>query len=270
MASPAASDFNSLLKCAHELADAAGPAVLKHFRRPLDITNKADGGAFDPVTKADHAAERVILKMLKARFPDHGVLGEEFGANGKESRFNWIIDPIDGTRAFIMGSPLWGTLIGLLDHGTPCLGIMDQPFTGERFWSGKTASYSRQGSGPAKRLKTRACPRLDAAILTTTHPDLFATPKHGRVLRTLQDSVRMTRFGGDCYAYALLAAGHVDLIVEPGLKSYDISALIPIIERAGGIVTTWDGGPAANGGDIIAAGDARVHAAALKLIANTR
>lgn len=270
MARSAASDFNSLLKCAHELADAAGPAVLKHFRRPLDIANKASDGAFDPVTKADRAAERLIARQLKARFPDHGIIGEEFGAKRETARYTWVVDPIDGTRAFIMGSPLWGTLIGLLDNGKPCLGIMDQPFTGERFWSGQSASFMRIGNSPAKRLRTRPCARLQDAILTTTHPDLFVGPQQTRALKSFADAVRMTRYGGDCYGYGLLAAGHVDLIVEPGLKSYDIAALIPIIERAGGIVTTWDGASAQSGGDIVAAGDARVHAAALRLIAKSR
>jgi histidinol phosphatase-like enzyme (inositol monophosphatase family) len=270
MARTAASDFNSLLRCAHELADETGPTVLKYFRRPLKVTNKATGSAFDPVTNADRAAERMIAKVLRTRCPDHGLVGEEFGSRGGSGRFTWIVDPIDGTRAFIMGSPLWGTLIGLLDAGAPCLGVMDQPFTGERFWSGKTASYLRIGDAAPKKIRTRACARLEDAILTSTHPDLFESSRQRKILSDLSAAVRMTRFGGDCYGYCLLASGHVDLIIEPGLKTYDIAPLIPIIERAGGIVSTWDGLPASSGGDVIAAGDARVHEAALRLIAKSK
>ena len=267
---PSASEFQKLLQCAHDLADSSGPTVLKHFRTPVAIDNKAGLGSFDPVTKADRAAERVISKALKARFPDHGIVGEEYGTREGAGRYNWVIDPIDGTRAFIMGSPLWGTLIGLLEDGKPYLGIMDQPFTGERFWSGPAASYMRIGNGAPKKIKTRACASLADATLTSTHPDLFEGPKQQKALTTLKGAVRMTRYGGDCYAYCLLAAGFVDLIIESGLKSYDIVALIPIVERAGGCVTTWDGKPATSGGNIIASGDPRIHAAAMKLIAKSQ
>ena len=173
---PSRSAFPVLLKIAHELADLSGPVVLKHFRSAVAIDNKAGKGAFDPVTKADRAAERVISQTLLARFPDHGIVGEEYGTREGAGRYNWVVDPIDGTRAFIMGSPLWGTLIGLLDNGAPSLGIMDQPFTGERFWSGATASYVRVGKGPARKIKTRSCASLSTATLTSTHPDLFEGP----------------------------------------------------------------------------------------------
>jgi histidinol phosphatase-like enzyme (inositol monophosphatase family) len=266
-----ATDFNSLLTCAHDLADLSGPEILKHFRRPIAIANKDRRGGFDPVTKADQGAERVIVKALKARYPDHGVIGEEHGTHAGAGRFDWVLDPIDGTRAFIMGSPLWGTLIGLLDQKQPILGIMDQPFTGERFWSGPKASYMRRGAnGAAKRLKVRECARLADATLTSTHPDLFDGPRQQHALTDLKGAVQMTRYGGDCYGYCLLAAGFVDLIVESGLKSYDIVALIPIVEKAGGVVTTWDGKHATAGGNIIAAGDKRVHEQALKLIAKSK
>lgn len=240
--------------------------MLQYFRKPVVIENKAGPGAFDPVTKADRAAERAVCKALKAQFPDHGLIGEEYGTRNPHSRYQWVVDPIDGTRSFIMGSPLWGTLIGLLEDGEPVLGLMDQPFTGERIWSDIRASYLRIRDGVSKRIKTRPCPRMDDAILTSTHPDVFEGPRQQQALQSLKRSVRMTRYGGDCYGYGLLAAGHVDLIVEAGLKTYDIAPLIPIIERAGGIVTTWDGGPATAGGNIVAAGDPRVHEAALKLI----
>ncbi len=270
---PAAAPFAALLAAAHAFADLSGKVVLKHFRRSLSVDNKATGtpagatGGFDPVTEADRAAERTIAKALKARFPDHALTGEEYGAATSESRFRWIVDPIDGTRAFIMGSPLWGTLIGLVDGDEPVLGLMDQPFTGERFWSGEKSAHMRRAGGKATTIKTRACTGLKDAVFTSTHPGLFAEGRQQHVLTRLNAAARMTRYGGDCYGYCLLAAGFVDVIVEPGLKTYDIAPLIPIIERAGGIVTTWDGLPATNGGDIVASGDKRLHEAALKLIA---
>lgn len=259
--------FKALLAGAHAFADLSGPAVLKHFRKAIAVDNKA-GSGFDPVTAADRGAERVIARALKARFPGHSITGEEFGSSQSGSRYRWVVDPIDGTRAFIMGSPLWGTLIGLLDGAEPVLGIMDQPFTGERFYSGEKTSHLRR-NGKTATLKTRACANLKDAVLTSTHPGLFEPGRQQETLARLETCVRMTRFGGDCYAYCLLAAGFVDLIIEPGLKSYDIAALIPIIERAGGVVTTWDGGPPSDGGNIIACGDKRLHEAALKVIAKT-
>lgn len=258
--------YRQLLTAAHAFADLAGPAVLKHFRKSPDVHNKA-GEGFDPVTAADRAAERVIARALKDRFPDHALTGEEYGEVDGVSRYRWVVDPIDGTRAFIMGSPLWGTLIGLLDGDTPVLGIMDQPFTGERFWSAEKTAHMRRGSGRTATLTTRPCSRIEDAILTSTHPGLFSAGREQDVLARFSHAARMTRFGGDCYGYCLLAAGFTDIIIEPGLKSYDVVALIPIIERAGGIMTTWDGRPATAGGDIIACGDKRLHQAALKMLA---
>lgn len=257
----------TLLACAHDLADSAGAAIRPFFRQALSVENKSDGGAFDPVTAADQAAERAIAERLAARFPDHGMIGEEYGETRPGARYQWIVDPIDGTRSFIMGLPTWGTLIALLDSGEPVLGMMDQPFTGERFFADDEAAYLRF-EGTSRGLTTRACRSLAEAVLSSTHPDLFESPRERRILDRLKGDARMTRYGGDCYAYCLLAAGHIDLIVEPGLKSYDIAAIIPIIERAGGRVTTWSGGPATAGGDIVAAGDPRVHDEVLRLIAS--
>jgi myo-inositol-1(or 4)-monophosphatase len=241
--------------------------VLQHFRKPLPVENKANDGRFDPVTKADRGAERAIYKVLKSTFADHALIGEEFGTQAGKSAYQWVVDPIDGTRAYIMGSPLWGTLIGLLHEGEPVLGIMDQPFTGERFWSDRTASYMRVNGGKPKRLKTRATATLADAILATTHPDLFSSKSERAVLDAMTKAVRMARYGGDCYNYCLLAAGFVDVIIETGLKNFDVVALIPIIERAGGSITTWTGGPAASGGSILASANPRLHEAALKTLA---
>jgi histidinol phosphatase-like enzyme (inositol monophosphatase family) len=251
---------------AHELADLAGAAILPHFRRRIRIHNKATGGSFDPVTAADRAAERVIGKALARRWPDHGLEGEEYGHRNPDARMRWIIDPIDGTRAFILGLPIWGTLIGLMDGPSPLIGLMDQPYTRERFWSGSRGTFFRAPDGRERRIRTRECPRLADAMLTSTDPALFTTDRDRRGFAAVKSRVRVVRYGGDCYAYCLLAAGLVDLVVETGLKPHDIVALIPIIERAGGRVTTWEGESAAKGGRIVAAGDPRLHEEALALL----
>ncbi len=259
-----------LLAFAHTLADASAAAIRPHFRKAIKVDNKAGGRDFDPVTAADKGAERVIAKVIAVQYPDHAIVGEEYGAQagaaGTPQRYRWIIDPIDGTRAFIMGSPLWGTLIGLMDGATPLLGLMDQPFTGERVWADTRSAHWRTADGRQRKLKTRPCASLGDAIFSTTHPDLFAAGPEADGFQRIKGAVRMTRYGGDCYAYCQLAAGWVDLVVEAGLKAHDIMPLLPILERAGAVVTTWDGGPATDGGRIVAAGDARLHAAALKLL----
>lgn len=252
---------------AHELADLSGATILPYFRRALVVKNKAGGTAFDPVTAADRAAERAIRTAIAKDFPGHGILGEEFAAVRGEGRYQWIVDPIDGTRAFIMGSPLWGTLIGLVDNGKPVLGLMDQPFTRERFWAHRGTARMRGPDGKTRRLKTRACPSMAEATLTSTHPDLFSAPKELAAFGRLKAQARLTRYGGDCYGYCLLAAGFVDIVVESGLKAHDVAALIPIIEGAGGQITTWDNKPALDGGRIVATGDARLHKEALALLA---
>jgi histidinol phosphatase-like enzyme (inositol monophosphatase family) len=257
--------LQAYVEFANLLADISGKAILPYFRRSLSIENKAGRSGFDPVTPADRAAERALRKAIKAKYPEHGIIGEEYAPVAGEGRYRWLLDPIDGTRAFIMGSPLWGTLIGLLDGSKPLLGLMDQPFTGERFWSDGRASHFRRGTGKSRRLKTRKCARLADATLTSTHPDLFSAAEAAR-FKAVAGRVRMTRFGGDCYGYCLLAAGFTDLVIEAGLKPHDIVPLIPIIEGAGGRVTTWDGGPAVQGGRILVAGDARVHEEALALL----
>jgi myo-inositol-1(or 4)-monophosphatase len=254
------------LDFAHLLADISGAAILPYFRRRLTVRNKAGASGYDPVTTADRAAERVIRKAITEKFPDHGLVGEEFGAIAGKGRYQWLIDPIDGTRAFITGSPLWGTLIGLLEEGKPALGLVNQPFTGERFWSDGGKARARGPDGAVRGIRTRACARLADGILTTTHPDMFASREDARRFAALKDRARMTRFGGDCYGYCLLAAGFIDLIVESGLKPYDVAPLIPVIEGAGGVITTWEGEPAAGGGRIVAAGDARVHREALAIL----
>ena len=255
-----------LERAGHEFADLAGRAILPYFRRRLNVDNKLGQAGFDPVTAADRAAERAMRQAIAEAFPDHGIVGEEYPERRGAGRYTWVLDPIDGTRAFITGNPLWGTLIGLLEDGQPILGFMDQPYTRERFWGNGGRASFRNATGGVKRLKTRACAGLSEASLGTTHPDLFASRVDAAAFARLTKKVQLTRYGGDCYGYCLVAAGHVDLVVEAGLKPHDIAALIPIIEGAGGRATTWEGGPAMGGGRIIAAGDARVHAEAMAVL----
>ena len=266
MAPRSRSNAPSLEAAGHGFADLAGRAILPYFRRRISVDNKLGQAGFDPVTAADRAGERVIRKAIVDKFPDHGIIGEEYPEKRGAGRYTWVLDPIDGTRAFITGNPLWGTLIGLLEEGQPILGFMDQPYTRERFWGNGSRASLRDATGKVKKLKTRACASLGDASLGSTHPDLFSTRADAAAFSRLTKAVRLTRYGGDCYGYCLVAAGCVDLVVEVGLKPHDIAALIPIIEGAGGLVTTWEGRSAAGGGRIIAAGDARVHAEAVAVL----
>ena len=250
-----------------DLATQSGAAILPFFRAHFGLDDKSHGTgrAFDPVTEADRAAEAVMRRMIKDRLPNHGILGEEFGSERADAECVWVLDPIDGTRAFISGLPTWGTLIGLTHHGAAVRGLMHQPYLGERFLGdGKTASV-RSPRGE-RRLHSRRSEALGDAILATTDPRLFADGEEAERFRAIEAQVKMSRYGADCYAYCMLAAGQIDLVVEAGLKPYDIVALIPIVEGAGGVVTGWDGGPATGGGRIVAAGDRRLHEAALRLL----
>jgi len=256
-------DFQGFITTAHALAERAGAVILPHFRTNLAVDHKG-GSEFDPVTVADRDAEAAIREILSATYPEHGIVGEEFGESRPDAEFCWIIDPIDGTRGFIMGQPLWGTLIGLTAHGTPVLGVMNQPYTGERFWSGETESFFTHG-GETRAIRARSCSTLDKAVLASTAPELFDADELAR-FEALTRAVRLRRFGGDCYNYCLLAMGQIDLVVESGLKPFDILPLVPIVERAGGIVTTWEGGDPSQGGRIVAAGDPTLHAAAMEIL----
>jgi histidinol phosphatase-like enzyme (inositol monophosphatase family) len=257
-------DFADYLATAHTIADQAGAVIMPHFRSGLEISHKG-GAALDPVTAADLAAETTIRTTLADFYPHHGIVGEEFGSVRADAEFCWIIDPIDGTRAFILGQPLWGTLIGLLKDRQPLLGLMDQPFTGERFWSGKDHALYRH-RGTERPIRARACAALGEALLAASGPDLFATEEEQARFRAISAAVRLRRFGGDCYNYCLLALGQIDLVVEAGLQPFDILPLIPILEKAGGVVSTWDGGDPRAGGRILAAGDRRLHELAVKTL----
>ena len=246
------------------LATASGETILPFFRTSLSIDNKGAAHDFDPVTEADRAAEAVMRRLIKANFPQHGIVGEEFGNEREDAEYVWVLDPIDGTKSFISGFPIWGTLIALLHQQTPVFGMMHQPFIGERF-SGDNASAHYSGSAGERRLAVRRCASLLEATVFTTSPLLMNEQDRATFAR-VEKTARLTRYGGDCYSYCMLAAGHLDLVIETELKPYDIAALIPIITGAGGVVTTWEGKPAQNGGRIIAAGDRRVHEAAMKVL----
>ena len=264
MPKPKELEFRTFLATAHALADKAGAVILPHFRSGCAVDHKG-GDLFDPVTAADRDAEAAIRAGLAEAYPSHGVIGEEFASLRSDAEYCWVLDPIDGTRAFILGLPLWGTLIGLTRGGSPLLGLMDQPFTRERFWSGESEAYFRH-DGTTKPMRVRACAGLGDALLASTSTDFFSSEEEHRRFDALSRAVRLRRFGGDCYNYCLLALGHIDLVVEAGLKPYDIIPLIPIIERAGGIVTTWEDGDPRGGGRILAAGDPRLHAVAVKVL----
>ena len=251
-----------------DAATVAAEHTLPRFRTPLAVDNKLASG-FDPVTDADREAERAIRVLLAERFPDHGIIGEELDDKTTTGRYSWIIDPIDGTRAFITGVPVWGTLLGLMVDGKAVAGLMAQPFTGEIYLSlpGHTRYHRGTESIP---LKTSAVTELGKARVTATSPDLFLRDDVAREWAAVKARALTVRYGLDCYGYCLVAAGHIDLVIEAGLKNVDIAPLIPIIQGAGGVVTTWDGGPAEAGGNCLAAATPELHAAAMKVLAGAR
>jgi myo-inositol-1(or 4)-monophosphatase len=253
-------DFASFLD---RLATASGDTILPFFRTALAVENKKAGG-FDPVTAADRAAENAMRALIREHFPAHGIVGEEYGSERADAEYVWLLDPIDGTKSFIAGMLAWGTLIGLTRFGEPVYGAMHQPFTREQFFGDGGAARYRGPGGP-RDLRVRRCERLGDAVMFTTSPLLMNESDRAH-FRRVEDAVRLSRYGGDCYAYCMLAAGQIDLIIETELKPHDIAPLIPIIAGAGGVVTTWENRPAQTGGRIVAAGDARVHAAALELL----
>ncbi len=253
-----------------KLADVAGRTILPFFRTAIGAEDKSGGGMFDPVTEADRAAEVAMRRLIRETFAHHGIIGEEFGNDREDAEYVWVLDPIDGTKSFISGIPTWGTLIGLLHNGRPIYGMMAQPFTRESFMGdGKVTTWRGPGLDHAptqRKLHARACASLSKATLMTTSPLLYSAQALA-AFRRVEKAARLSRYGYDCYAFAMLAAGHVDCVIESALQPYDVAPLVPIIEGAGGIITNWRGQSAARGGNIIAAGDPRIHAAALALLA---
>lgn len=257
---------DALWDTAEAMAAAAAAAALPHFRsHALAVDDKGGAAGFDPVTAADRAAEAAMRAVLAERRPQDAVLGEEEAPRAGDSGLTWVIDPIDGTRAFVSGLPVWGTLIALDAGAGPVLGVIAQPYIGERFLGGLgRAELLRDGAAP-RPLGVRPCAGLGGAILYSTFPEIGSKAERA-AFASVSARARLTRFGCDCYAYALLAMGQIDLVIEAGLQPYDIQGPQAVIEAAGGVVTGWDGGPAHRGGRVVAAGDARVHAEALEIL----
>jgi histidinol phosphatase-like enzyme (inositol monophosphatase family) len=245
-------------------ADAAAERTLAGFRTPLAVENKWATG-FDPVTAADKDAETAVRAVIAERFPDHGIIGEEWDPKDSSGDFDWIIDPIDGTRAFISGVPVWGTLIGLMHKGRAIAGLMAQPFIGE-LWLGLPGETIYRHGGKSSVVRTSGITELSRAKVTATSPDIFELSGTVDNINRLRKATLQCRWGLDCYGYALLAAGHIDIVAESALKNVDIAPLIPLIENAGGVVTTWDGGPAEAGGNCVAAATPELHRAAMAVL----
>lgn len=264
MARVSAREAEEIIATAAELADAAREATLLHFRRADLAADTKETERFDPVTVADRLSEERMRAILKRRRPQDGILGEEFGAEAGTSGLTWVLDPIDGTRGYLSGTPTWGVLISVRDAEGPIYGIIDQPYIRERFEGGLGRAEVNGPSGRAA-LRCRGPRPLSEAILFSTFPEV-GTPEEGAAFRRVVPEVRLTRYGTDCYGYALVAAGMIDLVIEAGLQAYDVQAPIAVIEAAGGIVTDWEGRPCLDGGRVLAAANREVHAAALALL----
>jgi inositol-phosphate phosphatase/L-galactose 1-phosphate phosphatase/histidinol-phosphatase len=256
-----AAPAREFVEFAMRLVDAAGAVIRRYYRASLTIESKADAS---PVTIADRQAEQVLREMIRAAYPDHGIEGEEFPGERLDAEFVWWLDPIDGTKSFVVGRPLFGTLIALTRAGRPVLGVIDQCILRER-WVGVAGERSTWNGQP---IRVRACPALEQAVLSVTSPQMFTGEQRAAMAR-LENAVRFPVYGGDCYAYGLLAMGFIDLIVEADLDAHDFMALVPVIEGSGGLVTDWQGAALtpASDGRIVAAGDPGVHERALKLLA---
>ena len=260
-----ASEADQIVATAHALAEAAREATLQHFRTPgLSAENK-EVARFDPVTVADRLSEQRMREILAVRRPQDGILGEEFPAVEGSSGLTWVLDPIDGTRGYLSGTPTWGVLISVRDAAGPIYGIIDQPYIKERFEGGLGRAEVNGPMGSAA-LKVRPPRALNEAILFTTFPEV-GTPAEGAAFRRVGEKAKLVRYGMDCYAYALIAAGQIDLVIEAGLQAYDVQAPIAVIEAAGGIMTDWQGGPVHEGGQVLAASSKALHDQALALLA---
>ncbi|HMT13806.1 MAG TPA: inositol monophosphatase family protein [Aestuariivirga sp.] len=251
---PMTPDWTRLADFALHLAGVSADAILPWFRSPLVVEDKSGSGkAFDPVTEGDRAGERALRAAIAAQFPDHGIIGEEYGETPGTSPFTWVLDPVDGTRSFMIGMPNWATLIALYHHGQPVIGVMNQPHVGECFLGTPEGAWLHR-HGEAKALKTRRGVPLRAAAIGTTAPELYHSPDDAAGFAALRQSCRLMRYGGDAYFFCLMAAGHLDIAMDAGLQAFDIGALIPIITGAGGVVGSWSGDDPAQGGNIISAG----------------
>lgn len=253
-----------LIVLGEKLADAAGDATMRYFRQPLGIVDKADES---PVTEADRLAESAMRAIIADAVPDHGVIGEEYGQDRQSAEFVWVLDPIDGTKAFISGVPVFGNLIALLHHGRPILGVINQPMTGER-WIGAAGRPTTLNGVP---VSSAARGGLGDVVLWSTSPEMFdGDPGDKAAHERLRDQVKFVHYGGECYQYAMLASGHVDLVLEADLQSYDFCALVPVIEGAGGVISDWRGEPLGldSDGRVLASASRELHEAALAVLGN--
>ena len=245
-------DWTELTNFAVSLARASEAEILPYFRRNTTIEVKPNVD-WDPVTEGDRAGERIIRMMIEERFPDHGINGEEYGIKPGKSGFTWVLDPIDGTRSFVCGMPTWATLIALYTEGKPVIGVMNQPFVGDLFYGNPEGAWNNY-RGTIGPIRTRKDVKLADAVAGTTAPELYRSEPDQLAFQNLRKAVKLMRYGGDAYFYSVLAAGHLDIALDAGLQPYDIGALIPIIEGAGGAVGSWNGGIPAKGGNVICAG----------------
>lgn len=255
-----AARLDSFVAFAHRLADASGEVIRRYYRRPIAVDSKADES---PVTIADREAETALRRLIEAAYPDHGIVGEEHGDVRSDAEFVWVLDPIDGTRSFIVGKPLFGTLIALCRGGIPVIGVIDQPVSGER-WLGCSGRATVLGD---RRVTSRACARLADAVLFTTGHEWYGA-RELEAFKRLESRVRMTQYSADCYAFALLASGFVDLAAECSMDNHDVAALVPVVTGAGGVMTDWQGRSLDLGsvGCVLAAGDPAIHEQALAVL----
>ena len=263
--------MSEFVQFAHELADASGKVIRKYYRSKMTVEDKADDS---PVTIADRQTETVLRNMISAKYPEHDILGEEHGYEPTGSSWKWVLDPIDGTRSFVAGMPIFGTLISLLEDEVPQFGIIDIPIMRER-WLGirnkESLFYPDQKAGKTQPCKVSGKRKLEQSILYSADPAMFNTSQKPHFDR-ITAQVKMVRYGGDCYSYGLLASGHIDLVVEADLKIYDVMALVPVVENAGGVITDWQGNNAFDDdwdGCLVAAGSSELHVQALSLLQNT-
>ncbi len=262
-------DIDGLDELVSPLMTEAGRIAMRWFRTPVSVEDKGRGGAFDPVTEADRTTENYLRRELSRLFPGTEIVGEEAGATGRSGRVKWMIDPIDGTKAYLSGLPLWGVLLGLMVDGRPVAGWCRQPHLDETFAATGGKAWVDDAAG-RRALATSSTTDLARAAMYSTHPSMFALPWERAAFEAMAGRARLQRFGGDCYLYCLLALGHIDLVVEASMQPYDIVPMVPIVQAAGGIVTDPDGGAPVEGGFVIAAATKELHEEALEIVAAAR
>jgi histidinol phosphatase-like enzyme (inositol monophosphatase family) len=256
-------ELQEMLDFAISITTSSGAIARRYFRTSLDVRSKS-AHDYDPVTEADRNIEIYLRKKIHQQYPNHGIIGEEQGVK-KGTRYTWVIDPIDGTRGFISGSPMWGSLLGLMENKRPVLGLMHQPFIRETFYASSAGAWWKEGKN-ISRLKSRNTAEIGDTILYCTHPSMFSSKKELKAFNLVEKQCRYSRYGADCYGYCLLAAGYVDIVIEAGLKAYDIVPLIPIIKASGGVITDWQGKQPLKGGRVIAAANKKLHRQAISLL----